>query len=216
MAAHHFKEAPKRAHFLLREYASHLNNQSQAAGSFLNQVCNRDCMYHYFLENFLFLDLLNLQDFFPSPRDEKLKMRNRVNVSFHIIFFVFFFLIFMESDSFIFVRKQRVVWDKALSKAAVRVLGSVPWETGHWSVLKAMRALLIGLISSSSSRALRRHRWRGAENRNLEEKPAFKACEIRHRSTVYTVTCQFKPYFKLSFSAEKSIAGNVLLEELLL
>lgn len=79
-----------------------------------------------------------------------------------------------------------------------------------------MRALLIGLISSSSSWAFRRHRWRGAERRNLEEKPAFKACEIRHRSTVYTVTCQFKPYFKLSFSAEKSIAGNVLLEEVLL
>lgn len=95
MAAHYFKEAPKRAHFLLREYASHLNNQSQAAGSFLNRVCNRGCMYHYFSENFLFLDLLNLQDFFPSPRDEKLKMRNRVNVPFHIIFFVFFFLLFL-------------------------------------------------------------------------------------------------------------------------
>lgn len=90
-----FQRGSERAHFLLREYASHLNNQSQAAGSFLNQVCNRGCMYHYFSENFLFLDLLNLQDFFPSPRDEKLKMRNRVNVSFHIIFFVFFFFLFL-------------------------------------------------------------------------------------------------------------------------
>lgn len=74
----------------------------------------------------------------------------------------------------------------------------------------------MSLISLSSSRALKRHRWRGAERDDQEEKPSFKACEIRHRSTVYTVTCQFKTYFKLSFSAEKSIAGNVLFEELLL
>lgn len=42
MAAHYFKEAPKRAHFLLREYASHLNNQSQAA-SFTNYVIVAAC-----------------------------------------------------------------------------------------------------------------------------------------------------------------------------
>lgn len=64
MTAHYFKEAPKRANFLLREYASHLNNQSQAA-FFMKYVIVAAC--NIVTENFLFLDLLNVQVFFPIP-----------------------------------------------------------------------------------------------------------------------------------------------------
>lgn len=98
MAAHYFKEAPKRAHFLLREYASHLNNQSQAA-FFMKYVIVPACNI---ISQRTFSDLLNCKILSPSPRNEKLKMRNFTIEGFfsYPLFLYSFFK--KESDSFIF------------------------------------------------------------------------------------------------------------------